>query len=166
MFALPPPEAASRQQPIQEDVPFQRTSWVAERLSWVGIAFIVLAAVGGAFGKSGLLFSERETAGDGVAVMYDPIVRRQAATEIRIDTASPRVKFSPAFDDYLDITSITPPPSGVERDDGTTYVFTPLLPAGRQHIILAYKPKTAGWFDGDIAAGSGAAARFRQFVYP
>jgi hypothetical protein len=166
LFKLPPFEAQSRRQPIQEDIRFQRRSWLSERLSWIGVALIVLLAFGGVFGGAGLLFDETSAAAGGIAIGYEPIARRQAPTELRIDASTPRVTFSQAFDDYLDIVSITPPPTHVERSGGIVYVFAPDLPEGRRHIVLTYKPKTTGWFDGSIASGGQDGVRFRQFVYP
>jgi hypothetical protein len=164
-FKLPESEAQSRQKPIREDIQFQRYSWLSERLSWVGIAFAIAVAIAGGFGDSGLLFAEN-VAGNDPVVAYEPLVRRQAPAELRIDTSSSRIKFSPGFQDYLDIEWVMPPPESVSQDDGITYNFAPSPTVGRQQIILAYKPKTAGWFDGEITAGAGGSVRFRQFAYP
>jgi hypothetical protein len=166
MFDLPKSEVRSRQQPIHEDIQFQRYSWLAERLSWVAIVFAIVLAIAGAFGGSGLLLPENSIGADDPMITYVPLARRQAPAELRIETAASRLRFSPNFGDYLDIQSITPPPHGVDQNDGITYSFSSLPSNIRRQIIFSYKPKITGWFDGEISAGAGSGIRFRQFVYP
>lgn len=163
VFALPPSEARSRREPIQEDMGFQRHSWLAERLSWSVIGIAIVLAFLGVFGGSGWLSGEVSAAGTGLSISYDPIVRRQAPAELYIDTASAAVTFDAAFEDYLDIQSITPPPVNRLRNSGIVYTFASASP---RRIVVSFKPKTMGWFDAKIAAGEAGSVRFRQFSYP
>ncbi|MEW6582872.1 MAG: hypothetical protein AB1416_08945, partial [Actinomycetota bacterium] len=68
------------------DLPFQRREWMAQRVAWVVMSLVAVAAVLGAF-ANGLL--SRMTAGDGDTLRgaYSRIVRAQASTSIRVTVA-------------------------------------------------------------------------------
>ena len=57
-------ELQSRHYPIREDMGFQRTSWVAERVGWIVLTLLLLAALAAAepLVSSGLQSLERWTA--------------------------------------------------------------------------------------------------------
>jgi hypothetical protein len=74
-----PPEIAR----IEASIGFQRRVWRAERVGWLAMAAIVLAAFGGAFGGAGPLARGQAEAG-GLIAEWPRIARLGAASTLRI----------------------------------------------------------------------------------
>ena len=73
---------------LKGDIEFQRRTWRAERISWLLMGLIIVAALLGAFGN-GPLSRRAVSSGDGrVSAAYDIIQRRSSGSLIALDIGS------------------------------------------------------------------------------
>ena len=160
---------------ISEDMRFQRRSWVAERIAWMVMVAVLIAALLGLF-STGLLSSAeaRDEAGL-VRVEYQRFLRHLAPTTIRVriapdagasDTVSLRVGRS--FARAMQIEQIRPEPQQALTDkDGLILVFRMGEAGGPGLIHFSIKPnEPARIVRGEIGLLGRQPARLTQFIYP
>ena len=165
-----PPAPAGRQPAIDidEQIDFQRRSWLAQRVSWVVMALLLGAAALGFFGM-GPLSRTRVTVGPNVSVEYHKWIRAHTPTQLRFlvgETAAEptRLHLSHALLSHLRIERIEPEPSWSRADsDGIGYEFRIRGPAP---VVFHVRAEQAGRVIGRIRAGDDAPVELPLLVWP
>lgn len=156
----------------ERDLAFQRREWMVQRVAWVAMTLILLAALAGLLG-SGPLSSTTTEAGP-LAVEYNRFERRHAPTGLVIRVApgassGDRVEvwLPVAFVESLDIESVMPEPAEVRSDgDRIVYAFAIGDPSRPFDATFALEHNNTGSVAGAVGLVDGPEIAFRQIVYP
>lgn len=157
---------------INQDLPFQRRVWKAERIGWSGMAMLLTGGVLGLFGNGPLSWT---TASDqSLIVEYQRFGRIQAPSQLRIhllaglgkdDTVS--FQLDRAFVADVQITRITPKPDAEQPiSDGIRFLWSSNVGEGAILVTVSYQPEHLGFLTARISVGDAASVSMRQFVYP
>src|SRR5690606_36515979 len=115
-------DAPKQRLPLQifEDVTFQQRTWKVERVGWLVLGAIVIAALMGLFG-GGWLGRAAIAAADGrLSLEYDRLWRVQSPTALRLEVSPPsaddgvRVWMAWDYVESVNLTEIMPQPARVE----------------------------------------------------
>jgi hypothetical protein len=158
---------------IDEDIQLESTNWKVQRVAWVFMAFIVLAALLGFTGDGGIGNLQSLKAGDsaeGLEVEYERFVRRSAPAEIKVklapSTSDSRTELhlSKEFYEKIQVDRIVPEPSEVyTHEQGITYRFTT---ANQPFSVTFYlTPKGMGSLPLQFSTAEKKVA-ITQFIYP
>lgn len=164
-------ELASRTHPIQEDMEFQRRSWLVQRTSWIIMALVLVAALAGLFFHGPLSHTTARNADGSVAVEYERFAHKTTVTHfiIRISPPVPAqmlVRLSPGFLHAQDIDSLEPRPIRSSAGSyGLELVFAPSS-AGDLAVHIAARPKRFGLMSLHVEAEGRGAVNLHQFIYP
>jgi hypothetical protein len=152
---------------------FQRREWVVERVGWVVLILVLVAAVVGVFG-TGPLSSTGSVSDDGsVRVDYERFVRQGGQSHLTVtvapewvDDGAVTVYMSGSLNETMEIESVFPEPDSVTSNgSGATFRFA--VDTGSTPVIrIHYRPQSLGSSTGHIRTGQGDAAVVRQFTYP
>ena len=143
--------------------------WRVQRVGWVCMLLVVLAAMTGVFGSGP--FSEAEVAGEGVRLKYSRFTRvtTPVALDITLDhpTENATLSISREYLHCFEVSGILPQPvsSRTTRDQ---HVFTfAIIPGEPLHVTVQLTPNEGafGFLTGRIGTPAGAAG-FWQFVWP
>lgn len=159
---------------LDQDLPFQERAWRAERIAWVVLTIVIVAALIGVFGTGPL---SSTTAGDtetGLAASYERFVRHdgRSSLELRIspDQASEgqvEVWLSAGYLEDIQIEHISPQPDEVrtsgERD---IFVFLTEDPSSPMTVTLHFRPGSMGPISGDIGIIDGPTVSVRHISFP
>jgi hypothetical protein len=162
---------------VNEDLTFQRRSWVMQRVGWVVMTLVMLAALVGLFGGAGALGGEAQSSSEdaAVSVSYERFLRFIKPTTLQIQLsqeAGKGGKVSVWVDrEYLDglqVQQITPQPSSAKTGaKRLTYVFEVDDPNGPAMVTFDLLPEQEiGALRGRVGVGDGEPVSFGQFVYP
>jgi hypothetical protein len=164
---------------IDEDLPFQRREWVAERVGWAAMALLVLAALLGLFGTGPLASATAGNPAGPLWIEYERFNRLLAPATLRVHLGAgaarggeARVWLDRRYLESVQLQRVTPQPDGVEAaPDRMVFVFRMAEPDQPTTITFSFKPERFGSLPGRAGlAGAGAPPdrplRFRQFVYP
>jgi len=163
-------EFDSRSHPIQEDMPFQRRTWIAERIGWVIMGALLLAALAGLFFHGPLSHTIARTSDNAIAVEYERFVHKTARTDFRIraDGISREilVRLGPSFVASLDIEVMMPKPvRSSAGNQGLELVFAPSSAADLL-IHIGARPKRSGLMRTQIAIEGRDPLNIAQLIYP
>lgn len=156
---------------LDQDMGHSALFWRIERIAWVIMTLIVLAAVIGVFGGAGLLRSKQVAAGD-LQVEYDVFGRHKAPVEYRLSLANvgagdrPRLFLSNGFLSGLEISSITPQPRSAARDAEWTELVFERPPGDELHVTLQGTNQSIGLHSGEVRGPGDEVVRIKQFTYP
>jgi hypothetical protein len=156
---------------LDEDLPFQKRSWTAQRIGWGVIAFIVLLGLAGIFGSGPLSHGTAKTADGALKVDFERIARYSSPIPLRVDVA-PRpgrersLWISHEYVRELRIRHIDPTPERVEHHgDRLLYVFH-ADPSRTLRVSFETEFRDGGTADGHIGLPEGGDVRFRQLIFP
>jgi hypothetical protein len=159
---------------IGEDLDFQRKEWLFERLGWVVLALLMLAAMLGLFG-GGPLDGAQAASPDGLMqVSYARFGRFSAPQTMEI-TLSPQarqeghvgVAFHQQFVDKLKIQQTNPEPESVEvHGDWVVYLYQ--WPEGNSplNINVYMQAEKTGSLQAELGLAGKPGMSIRQFIYP
>ena len=147
----------SRSHPIQEDMQFQRRTWLAERIGWIVMAALLVAGLAGIFFHGPLSRTIARNADESVAIDYERFAHKTALTHFVIRTSAPLpdhvlVRLGPSFANMHDIDSIEPRPV---RSSG-----------GDLGVYVAARPKRFGLMSLQVEVEGRGALNIAQLVYP
>lgn len=153
---------------INEDMDFQRLEWRIERIGWVIVALVVIAALLGLLGN-GPLSAAVKTSGS-LQVEYDRFLHRDAPSNYRIhfkprddDTA---IHLNSQFLEAVKLDQIVPQPSEVELAiDGVTLHFKSRA-AVSGVVTIPFEPQTMGLLHTRIRVASKKPVTLTHIVYP
>lgn len=154
---------------LDEDLAFQRRSWIGQRIGWGLLALVVIAALLGFLGSGPL--SGRETSTADFSMRYDWITRHSSPRTLRFDLqARPGNERSlwldAAYAHRLRIREIAPEPERVVHSgDRVTYVFL-ADPSRPLTVRMECEQRGAGIVDGRAGVPGGPDTEFTQVVLP
>jgi hypothetical protein len=159
---------------IDEDLQQQRKVWLIERISWVIMALLLLAAMLGLLGHGPLSSSTLDNTASGMLIQYERFERVNAQTLFRIQLkpqvsqgAAARLSFGQEFLRKVEVLRIEPEPAEVEAwTDHVTYVITRPDPGKEAAISIHYKPLVFGRVEVDVGLDGYPVQTFSQFIYP
>ena len=134
-------ETNARRLQVTEDRSWQEKFWTAQRVGWVLMAILILAAIAGLTGMGGPLASARAELGGGT-IDYPRITRWQAddQMQVRISPASPtdvELTLSREFVQLFTISSIQPEPAEVQAT-AAGHRFTFETEPGERERVIAF----------------------------
>jgi hypothetical protein len=158
---------------ISENMEFQRRTWLAERVGWIVLGAVLVAALLGLLGGGGFIASD-QLEGEGLTVHYDRFLRVDSQMRLRIvarptaeSDTSLRIWISRDYVEALSLTTTTPQPDRVEAG-ADRYVFEFALADSTEAaaIVFELEARELGRLRGEIGVEGGSSVRFGQLVYP
>lgn len=159
---------------IRQDLAYHRKLWRFQRIGWIAMALVVVAALLGVFGAKGML-NQAVATDEVMQVEYERFPHVDTRTALRINVARTRppdnrfeLRLSNAYLRSIQIEEITPRPVFVRSAEGElVLVFETLEPKDGLLVTMPFIPKELGPLKARVRAGPQAAAIvFTQFVYP
>ena len=160
---------------ISEDMDYQRRTWLVERVGWIVLGAVLIAALLGLFGGGGLVASaELETDGGALAMQYDRFWRVDSPMRLRVVARPPadsdstlRVWLSRDYVEALSLTTTTPQPDHVAAAaDRYAFEFSLTDPGEAATIVFDVEVRGPGRLHGEIGVEGGESASFSQLIYP
>lgn len=157
---------------VTEDRSWQEKFWTSQRVGWVLMALLILAAITGLTGMGGPLASAKAKLGGGT-IEYPRITRWQAddQLEVRLDptsAGSTELTLSPQFVQLFAISSIQPEPKDV-RATTAGHRFTFETDQGGGERVIVFNLRASRPVLGQRVAaslGNGQPAQMRITVLP
>lgn len=158
---------------LEQDLKFERREWKAERIAWIVMALIIVAALLGLFGAGPLSLTTAENDEGTLKVQYERFGRRGAPATITFDLVP-----TPADEDtatlavdrgYLEgfrIDQIAPQPQDVTAEgDRLIYTFAVEPTAETMTVTFDVTMGALGPHSGAAATG-GSNVTLSHFFYP
>lgn len=158
---------------IDEDLKLERRTWVIQRISWIIMFLILIAALLGFTGRGGLEGINKMKATSALQSMeieYERYLRNEVSSEMKVNlrnvnSSNPSIFFSKEFYENIRVEQIVPEPEMVQvGPTGITYTFQANHP--ESHIMLYIKPMHIGSLNITARGPNNDALRFSLFVYP
>ena len=155
--------------PVKEDMRFQNTVWVIERVAWVLLSLVPLAALAGLFSNGPLSDRVAQAPNSAFSVEYERFQRVtvQARFVVRVpstDADEVRLHLNPSFHLTYDIQSLQPETARASAGpNGLDLYFQP--EDGALTAVIWATPRHFGKVDlrADI---DGVSAEMPMFIYP
>ena len=154
---------------IDEDIPFQRKEWRAQRIGIVLMAFFVTCALLGLTGSGGpLARGEAGDRGGAIHLEYERVVRRGTTSTLTLHLrgGAPDVRFwvSAPYFEHAAVEFVSPQPDRVVVE-ATRHVYTILAGSPEVTVVLDVKHRSVGRIHGEVGVIGGPSARFSQFSF-
>jgi hypothetical protein len=158
---------------ITQDLSLQRREWRVQKVLWVLIAAVLIAALAGLIGPGPLSYSS--VGGSGFRVTYLRFARWQAPNSLVITASGPqggplRIEINRSYLASTAVQQITPEPSSVSSTGGAyLYTFQSTGVTTSTTVTFDLQPTSMGRLHAKVAPGPGAGGspvEFSQFVYP
>jgi hypothetical protein len=156
------------------DIEFERREWKVQRVAWVVMTLIIVAAAVGLFGN-GVFAEADKTAADGsVRVDYHRIARHHQPRTLAVDVSPQfvaggeiRIWLGKEYVNELGLQNIIPEPESTEIEpDRVVYTFTAGEGEGPFTITFYYESDGVWRQTGRLGVVDGAEITFSQFVFP
>jgi hypothetical protein len=159
---------------VHQDLEFEKRQWRAERIGWLVMLTIVIAALLGAFGRGPLSKKSREATDASLSIDYDRFARLQAQTEVRLTISEDavgngelRLWLDRAYLAKFEIREINPEPERIDLStDRAILVYRVPGQKGPLKVNLNLEPIEMGTVEGVAGVEGSAPVDFNQFVYP
>jgi hypothetical protein len=148
-----------------------RLGWVFERIGWLAMAVVLIAAAAGLFGNGWLSEREVSAGGGALTARYPRFCRAHAPLELTVEWL-PRQEqtalwISRPYLDGFEIAEIRPTPSGMAVDgDRMHYTFRTAKPHAPVSVTFMLKPKRGGSSIGRVGLEDELDVEIRHFVFP
>lgn len=149
---------------IDSEIQFQQRVWAVQRIAWIVIGALVVAALAGVFGQGP--FSRAVVEGGAGRIEYERFVRLQAATRLRfvLPASDNELSLHRQYLESFRVERITPEPREVEASaDWLIYRFSG---KGGMAVTIDLMPETFGRVLGRAQDAAGRSVEFRQLIYP
>jgi hypothetical protein len=162
---------------IEQDLTFQRRIWRVQRIGWLLIALILVAALLGLFGSGPLSRAVVSTPDGAVQLDYPRFTRYLAPAQLRLtvqpapngeDTVT--IWFNRQYLHELQIEQITPAPQTavaerIAGEEGIRYHFSA---AAQSSLVVEFYLETEGigLVRGQLTVGNQPPLEFWHFIYP
>ena len=162
---------------IDENLDFQRRVWAFQRVGWVVMALVVLAALLGLLGP-GLLSTSAKAENEDANLSireYERFLRFFKPTDLRLQLdpgaatdGEARVWLDREYVEGFQVQKVTPEPESVEvGPDRLTYVFNVDEELDKPTAVtFNLQPQKFGRLQGQIGLEGEEPVSFGQFVYP
>jgi hypothetical protein len=158
---------------VEQHDAFQRQEWRAQRLGWLLMALLVLAALAGLLGGPGPFSWTTATGADGaLRVEYQRLGHFEADEVVTLTVAPAAVtgdsvdlELAGAWVRGVDLRGVSPEP---QEQVTTTYGLRLTFatePGAELSVQVAYRPAEVGSLHGGVRL-EGESVDFGQFVYP
>ena len=158
---------------VVKDRDHQRREWIFERIGWVLMALLVLAALAGALGPGLLSHAVAGSPHSSLWVEYDRFERHSARARLRVHVTGEhdtlRIWLAREFLDRIDLRHVDPEPlEVVTARDRQIFVFARAPDAGPVEVIYHFEPTRIGSVVVRVGLedASETSLQFSQFVYP
>ena len=159
---------------IGQDIDFQRQEWRAQRIGWVVMALIAVAALAGLMGNGVLARATAGGSADPLRLEYARFDRMQSPSSLQVEVAGEAVTGEQVEvlvdQDYLQgvqIENVVPEPEAVRgAANDVVYVFAVDMPGQPLTVTFDVRHTDFGAKTGRVALPDGAAIEFGQLVYP
>jgi hypothetical protein len=159
---------------IDEDLTFQRHQRRFERLGWLAMGLLLLAALLGLLGDGWLSSATAGGANDPIRVRFERLDRASKPTLLSIMLAPEAaasgdvaIWVSRDWVEGVTIDRIDPEPASVAAaPDRLVYAFAVQAGAGPIEITLRFTHEGWGRVEGEVGLVGGPSQTFRQFVLP
>jgi hypothetical protein len=157
---------------IDEDMRHTRAEWKVERVTWVIMGLVVLAALSGLLGPGPLSGAAAGERAAGLQVSYERFERSHSQTMIRIEVGPPAIRDG-AFQlwigrEYLDavrVLRMDPEPDGSEvAPDRVIHSYR--APGGPVAINIHLEIRDMGRVRGRMGVAGGPEVHWTQLAYP
>lgn len=166
-------QTASESARIEEDIPFQQREWSVQRVGWLVMFLLVIAALLGLTGGGGpLATASQHTPDDTLHVHYSRVQRSLAPAQLELTLASGggdelEVWIGNEFLSEIEIESISPQPLETRAGpDRQVFVFAVADGAREFEVTVHYRPQVAGISSGSAGIVGGQELTFDQLVVP
>jgi hypothetical protein len=153
------------------DPAFLKGEKIFERVGWVFMALVIVAAMLGLFGKGYL--SEAVLDREQFQMKYQRFLHFGDLTSLEIEIPPQRsesgvvaIAFSNAYMHNFRIERIQPDPESSAHGDQILYWFTATRTGEPVKVQFRLEPQTIGTLEGEIFVNGEDGYIFRQFVYP
>ncbi|MEO5588366.1 MAG: hypothetical protein ABIS03_02180 [Gemmatimonadaceae bacterium] len=160
---------------IEEDLPFQRRAWIMQRVAWVIMVLLTVAALLGGFGKGIVSTAHLTSHGSALSVEYERFTRLYSPGYLEISVAQSASLTDSTVELWLDrdwldklsVNAITPEPVETRTaSDRVIYTFR-LEPLSRPvHFRFEFISRNVGRLAGRVGMVNGPDYAFSQFGYP
>jgi hypothetical protein len=159
---------------LNQDLAFERRTWTVERVAWVIMALIGLAALAGLLGPGPLSETTVGERDGPLWLEYSRFGRFKAPLTLRVHVGPNTGQQGPLLvwlsREYLEgvrVEQVSPQPGQVEAGpEQLTYVFARNEPQRSTAITFAIETEQIGRQRGCVGLINGPALCFRQFIYP
>ena len=162
MGAQPNRDWQSREEPVCEDMAFQRRFWRVQTAGWAVAAVVILGALLGLFSDGPLSHTRR---GQELSLEYQRFYRSGASASfvVALETGQNEVVLSNRLAEDMVLETIRPTPAHTSAGpDGMHFVFD--ASAGGR-VFFGIRPASFGMVAGTISAGK-RSVPIKIFVYP
>ena len=158
---------------IDEDITLEQRTWTFQRISWVILLLIILAALLGFTGRGGLPGINKLTASSAsqsIKLEYDRFLRNEVTEELQVElqnlhNPTTSISFSKDFYEKLRVEQVVPEPEQVQATaENITYTFNTSQPESQ--IVFYTKPIKAGMVHITVSGPGNEKVTMSQFVYP
>jgi hypothetical protein len=157
-----------------QDLDFQRREWAAQRVGWIVLALLIVAALAGLLGDGPLSRTQAASHDGALRLQFDRFARVGATTMLRLrfrpahnGDGNHRIWLQGGYQEATRIREVSPTPDHVEDDRGrVVYVFRAFQPERSTEVAFYVQPRNPGLQSGRIGVVDGASVAFRQFIYP
>jgi hypothetical protein len=156
----------------KEDMQFQRREWFVQRLGWVALVLITLAALAGVFGRGPA--SQTLAESGPLKLEYERFWRLMSPTQLKVRLAPEatqakevRLLVAQEYLDSVSVEHVTPQPQSVQAGAAhAIYTFAISEPGRETTVIFTIEPQEFGKLSGRVSLPDQTAIDFYQFVYP
>ena len=156
---------------VDQDLAFQHRQWRVERIGWVIIASLIVAALMGLFGHQPLATVTDHTSDGRLSIQYDRYARYETNGQFLV-TLQPqggaevvRLWFDPQYLDALKILAVSPVPvRGEAGEGGRAFVFR--TDGSRFTASVSFQFERAGFLHGSVWLDQGTPLTLSHLVWP
>jgi hypothetical protein len=167
-------KSSSKSLTLDEDLPFQRKQWRAERIGWLVMGALIAYSLAGGLGSGGPLSTTEAVSKDGtVRVHYEKYARQLTPNGVEItarqapDGHDLQIHLSGNYLHAMAVRSVAPEPSASRAaDSGYLFTFERLAGVVEAKIEMQVEPQKIGTVEGWLAVNNGERLAIKQFVFP
>lgn len=159
---------------ISQDLNFQRREWVVQRVGWVVMAALIIAALLGVFGPGPLSNTTAGSESGPLRAEYyrfwrmaSPMPLRLRLTPASQGQGEVGLWVSREYLEAMRVESVTPEPARVEAaGDHFIYFFNVAASAATVSVIFNLEADRMGPVSGKFGVDQRAAIQLEHFIYP
>lgn len=156
---------------FQNELQYHRREWRVQRIGWIAMALIIVAALLGVFGSGPLSQAELSVAAS-ARMNYERYARYGSQSTIIVECLAPECATSPlrvtvnaSYFEAFELVSVTPDPQLVSAaGNSTRFEFDAAAAPAR--VIFRLEARGLGRVPGTWQIGDAEPLTARQFVYP
>jgi hypothetical protein len=158
---------------LEEDIRFEKKNWIAERIAWVILLLVTLAALAGLLGRGGLSRQKAVSEPGGLEVKYERFLRYHTGDKLELKISRKtadstyQLLIGKEFLEKVRIEQFAPQPvAEAVTQNGIAYTFK-TAPQQFEFVLAVFiKPDGWGNMQTNLADSEGRSVRFSQFIYP